>query len=130
MQVYTAGNYRTLEFAKIGAPFQVYLLIVSAFILHLMDHWHLVWVVSWVVVAAVIAIPALWAAVPERHKLPVEDKVGRAFSSFKKAVTFGRAKGSSNSLPTIHAESFGEVNNQVSVSRSSSHEGEQKPVKI
>ncbi len=37
MMVYVAGKYRTMEFVKIGVPFQMYLAVVAAFVLHFMD---------------------------------------------------------------------------------------------
>jgi hypothetical protein len=49
---------------QIGAPFQVYLLVVAGFILHLIDSWHQVWIASFVLLGAVIAIPFGWAALP------------------------------------------------------------------
>ncbi len=66
LMVYVAGNYRTREFAKIGAPFQLYLLIVSSFILCFMDYWTVVWIVSFVVAGAVIIPPFLWEVLPAR----------------------------------------------------------------
>ncbi len=64
--VLVAGNYRTIEFAKIGAPLQFYLLIVAAFILNFMDEWHQVWIVSWVAVGVIIGVPGVWAILPVR----------------------------------------------------------------
>lgn len=83
LMVYAAGNYKTLEFAKIGAPFQVYLLFVAGFILHFMDDWHTVWIVSWVAVAAFVALPAAWMYAPARYTLPVEEGLERFMARTK-----------------------------------------------
>jgi hypothetical protein len=108
--VYTAGNYKTLEFAKIGAPFQVYLLIVSAFILHFMDDWHTVWIISWVAVAAFIAIPAAWSVIPNRLTLPIEeffDRLGARISLAVAPLKFWRRRRSDGSFR--RTESDGEL---------------------
>ncbi len=40
LMVYAAGNYSVREFAIIGAPFQIWLMIVAGFILCYMKEWH------------------------------------------------------------------------------------------
>jgi len=39
LMVYAAGNYRTVDFIKLGAPFHVWLLVGSTVILHFYDQW-------------------------------------------------------------------------------------------
>jgi len=75
LMVYSAGNYTFGEFAKVGAPFQVYLAIVAAFILCNLDKWHQVWIVSFVVLAAILAIAAAYTVLPRKITLPVEEKL-------------------------------------------------------
>ncbi|KXZ43507.1 hypothetical protein GPECTOR_88g450 [Gonium pectorale] len=74
LMVYAAGNYNVPEFAKIGAPFQIWLLIVAGFILGYRNQCHTVWIVSWVAVAAFVIMPALYMwLVPIRIQLKVDD---------------------------------------------------------
>ncbi|KXZ43506.1 hypothetical protein GPECTOR_88g449 [Gonium pectorale] len=74
LMVYAAGNYNVPEFAKIGAPFQVWLMIVAGFILVYRNQWHTVWIVSWVAAAAFVIMPALYMwLVPIRIQLKVDD---------------------------------------------------------
>ncbi|KXZ43508.1 hypothetical protein GPECTOR_88g451 [Gonium pectorale] len=73
LMVYAAGNYNVPEFAKIGAPFQIWLMIVAGFILVYRNQWHTVWIVSWVAAAVFVIMPALYIwLVPVRIQLAVD----------------------------------------------------------
>jgi di/tricarboxylate transporter len=39
MMVFSAGNYRFMEFVIFGVPFQLYMLVVAGFILAFFDEW-------------------------------------------------------------------------------------------
>lgn len=56
---------------------QAYLAIVAGFILVYMDQWHEVWIVSWVVVAGILALAAGWTVLPRRFTLSVELWLGQ-----------------------------------------------------
>lgn len=72
LMVYTAGNYKTLEFARIGVPFQLWLFLVAAVILFNMDAWHYIWIGSFIAAALIIALPAMWYLIPTRFTIKVE----------------------------------------------------------
>lgn len=64
--VYNAGNYNIREFAKSGAPFQAWLLLVASVILAYRKQWQDVWIASFVAAAALIGIVAVWGLIPKR----------------------------------------------------------------
>ncbi|KXZ47579.1 hypothetical protein GPECTOR_34g738 [Gonium pectorale] len=66
LMVYAAGNYNVREFAAIGVPFQIWLMVVSGFILVYREQWKTVWIVSWCAAAAFIFLPALYLQIPAR----------------------------------------------------------------
>ncbi|KAG2495059.1 hypothetical protein HYH03_006670 [Edaphochlamys debaryana] len=104
LMVYAAGNYSVREFAIIGAPFQVWLMIVASFILIYRDSWQQVWIVSWCVTGAVILLPALFSLLPARITLAVEawmDSVADAIrprSMMKRRRTMRRANSQAGAL--------------------------------
>ncbi|KAG2451461.1 hypothetical protein HYH02_004059 [Chlamydomonas schloesseri] len=72
LMVYAAGNYSVREFATVGAPFQVWLMIVAGFILVYRDQWHQVWIVSWICTAGIVLLPAIYFLLPTRIQLKVD----------------------------------------------------------
>ncbi|KAG2495414.1 hypothetical protein HYH03_006361 [Edaphochlamys debaryana] len=77
LMVYTAGNYNVREFATIGAPFQVWLMVVAGFILVYRNQWQEVWIVSWTCTFGIIMIPALFGLLPTRITEPFESWMDR-----------------------------------------------------
>lgn len=71
--VYAAGNYNTTEFAISGTPFQAWLVIVAAFILHFRQDWRIIWIVGFVTVGGIIFLALVWAALPKVVTQPIED---------------------------------------------------------
>ncbi|PNW77626.1 hypothetical protein CHLRE_10g445000v5 [Chlamydomonas reinhardtii] len=72
LMVYAAGNYSVREFAIIGAPFQIWLMIVAGFILCYMKEWHQVWIVSWICTAGIVLLPALYFLLPTKVQLRID----------------------------------------------------------
>lgn len=68
--VYNAGNYNTAEFAKAGAPFQLWLLLVASVVLAYRKQWQAVWIASFVAAACLIGLAALWTLIPRRCPRP------------------------------------------------------------
>ncbi|KXZ47562.1 hypothetical protein GPECTOR_34g721 [Gonium pectorale] len=66
LMVYAAGNYNVREFAAIGVPFQIWLMVVSGFILVYREQWTTVWIVSWCAATAFVFLPALYLQLPAR----------------------------------------------------------------
>ncbi|GLC36709.1 sequence orphan Slt1 [Pleodorina starrii] len=97
LMVYAAGNYNVREFALVGVPFQVYLMIVAGFILVYRNQWHQVWIVSWIVTAVFVVLPAFYLLLPTRILLRVEaalERIGDALN-VKKALAARRRGGGS-----------------------------------
>ncbi|KAG2448929.1 hypothetical protein HYH02_006277 [Chlamydomonas schloesseri] len=81
LMVYAAGNYSVREFATVGAPFQIWLMVVAGFILCYMKQWHQVWIVSWICTAGIVLIPAIYFLLPTRIQLKIDsffDRVAHA----------------------------------------------------
>ena len=72
LMVYAAGNYSVREFAIVGAPFQVWLMIVAGFILVYRNQWHQVWIVSWICTAGIVLLPALYFLLPTRIQIKID----------------------------------------------------------
>lgn len=100
MMVYKAGNYKVLEFVKFGVPFQTYLLFVAGFILCLYNYWQQVWIVSFVVCAAFLAVPLVWSLLPPRRTLAIEEWFESKWASVQP-----RASRSSSMVPLVRSDS-------------------------
>ncbi|EFJ39565.1 hypothetical protein VOLCADRAFT_100805 [Volvox carteri f. nagariensis] len=115
LMVYAAGNYSVREFAIIGAPFQVYLMIVAGFILVYRHQWHQVWIVSWICTAAFVVLPALYLLLPSRILLRFEaafERIGDALN-VKKAIARRRIQNQRHLASNSSSSSLGSPNGRA-----------------
>lgn len=61
LMVFAAGGYRFLEFAKIGFPCQLFMIVAVLFIFLLEEHMGLAVGISFAMMAAMLAGPLVWA---------------------------------------------------------------------
>ncbi|GLC48755.1 putative sodium/sulfate cotransporter 3 [Pleodorina starrii] len=77
LMVYAAGNYNVREFALVGAPFQVWLMVVASFVLVYREQWRKMWIVSWCATVALVLLPGLMELLPSRWAAALEGGADR-----------------------------------------------------
>ena len=82
LMVYAAGNYSVREFATIGAPFQIWLMVVASFILCYMKQWKQVWIATWSITAFIVFVPALLTLLPHT----VQNRMEAFFDRIAEAI--------------------------------------------
>ncbi|GIL57892.1 hypothetical protein Vafri_13129 [Volvox africanus] len=127
LMVYAAGNYSVKEFAIVGAPFQIWLMIVAGFVLCYRDQWRTLWIVSWCATAVIILLPGLMSLLPRRVVAAVDGAIDRIADM----VSYrGRVNGRSNSSRKALAYAWSSKANRVSAGSGSGSSSSENLPKI
>ncbi|KAG2432791.1 hypothetical protein HXX76_008526 [Chlamydomonas incerta] len=100
LMVYAAGNYSVREFALIGAPFQIWLMVVAGFILCYMKQWKQVWIATWSITALIVFVPALLTLLPHSVQNGIEAFFDRITEAINPRAALQRRR-------SARAQSFG-----------------------